>query len=159
MDTLLELIALPILKRAVKGVAHMRTQYKGILLPLFGASFLFLGLYAHPQERHASPKAANEVIVIVRRVYGELEYELGSDKFYKKGDLNYALAELKLKCGADCQVIAILEDSAQLSDISDVGIMAINAGFKDIRTYVCWPKTGRMAEILFGPVKKFSKNP
>jgi hypothetical protein len=37
--------------------------------------------------------------------------------------------------------------------------MAINAGFTDIQVFAVWPDTGTMAEVVFGPVKKISRNP
>jgi hypothetical protein len=37
--------------------------------------------------------------------------------------------------------------------------MAINAGFKDIRPFVSWHKTGRMAQVQFGPAIKFTQDP
>jgi len=57
------------------------------------------------------------------------------------------LAELKMREGGDCQVIAIIDDNVDLGGITQISEMVINAGFKDIRPFVYWHKTGRMAQI------------
>ena len=69
------------------------------------------------------------------------------------------LAEIKLRDGADCQVFAIIDGDVQLSGITQIGEMAINAGFKDIRTYIYWRKTRRMPQIMFGTPIKFTDKP
>src|SRR5207245_4654022 len=46
-----------------------------------------------------------------------------------------------------------------LSAITEISEMAINAGFKDIRPFVLWHKTGRMAQIQFGPAIKSTLDP
>ena len=72
-----------------------------------------------------------------------------------KGDANYWLAEIKLREYNDCQVIPIIDDDVPLGAITQISEMAINAGFKDIRPFIYWKKTGNMAEIQFGPPIKF----
>jgi len=84
------------------------------------------------------------------------EVESGENK---KADANYLLAELKLHNGGDCQIIAVVDDRAPLSAITEISEMAINAGFKDIRPFVSWHKTGRMAQIQFGPAIKSTSDP
>jgi hypothetical protein len=53
----------------------------------------------------------------------------------------------------------VVDDRARLSAITEVSEMAINAGFKDIRLFIYWHKTGRMAQVQFGPSIKFTMNP
>ena len=36
--------------------------------------------------------------------------------------------------------------------------MALKAGLSDVRVFVYWKKTGRMAEVLFGPVIKYKED-
>jgi hypothetical protein len=56
----------------------------------------------------------------------------------------------------DCQIIPIIDDNVEIGAITQISEMAINAGFKDIRPFVFWRKTGRMAEIQFGPPIKYT---
>jgi len=63
---------------------------------------------------------------------------------------------LKLQEGEDCQLIEVVDDRAPLSAITEVSEMAINAGFKDIRPFIYWHKTGRMAQVEFGAPIKFT---
>jgi hypothetical protein len=103
-----------------------------------------------------------QIIVRVHSGFKELLVELESPKYknaeYAKGDANYVLAELKLHEGGDCQVIEIFDDGARLSAIAEVSEMAINAGFKDIRPFIYWHKTGQMAEVQFGSPIKYTTN-
>ena len=99
-----------------------------------------------------------QIVVIVHKGDKGLLFEVESGEF-KKGDANYLLAELKIRKGADCQIIAVIDDRVPLSAITEVSEMAINAGFKDIRPFVFWHKTGRMAQLQFGPAIKFTGNP
>ena len=87
----------------------------------------------------------------------KLQSGIYRDSEYKKSDANYFLAELKLHEG-DCQLIEVVDDRAPLSAITEVSEMAINAGFKDIRPFIYWHKTGRMAQVQFGPPIKFTMN-
>jgi hypothetical protein len=76
----------------------------------------------------------------------------------QKGDANYWLAEIKLKECGNCQIIPILDDNVELGAITQISEMAINAGFKDIRPFVYWRKTGNMAQIQFGPPIKYTED-
>lgn len=94
-----------------------------------------------------------QIVIIVHQGNKGLLFEMRSNE-YKKRDANYALAELKLREDGNRQIIAVLDDRVPLSAITEVSEMAINAGFKDIRPFVSWHKTGRMAEMQFGPTIK-----
>jgi hypothetical protein len=113
----------------------------------------------HAKPRKTSPEQAKErqIVVRVHKSPKGLEYEMRSYGL-KKGEANYWLAEIKLRECNDCQVIPIIDDNVELGGITEISEMAINAGFKDIRPFVYWRKTGRMAEIQFGPPVKFTAN-
>lgn len=98
-----------------------------------------------------------QLVVHVHKAQKGLEYEM---KAYKvgKADANYWLAEIKLRECNDCQIIPLIDDNVELGAISQISEMAINAGFTDIRPFVYWPKTGRIAEVQFGPPIKFTSN-
>jgi len=134
-------------------------KVQAALLGLLALGCLSIGgLHARPQQKQEPErKPEKQVVVRVHKSEKGLEYVLDANK-YKKRDANYALAELKLQKGADCQVIAIIDDNADLGAITKFSEMAINAGFLDIRPYVYWRETGRMAEIQFGPPIKFTND-
>jgi hypothetical protein len=135
-------------------------RYSAILV-----SGLFLALGAAPaSSRNSSSVVTNnrQIVVLVYETDNGLRFKLQSgiykDDEYKKYDANYFLADLKLQEGGDCQIIEVVDDRAPLSAITEVSEMAINAGFKDIRPFIYWHKTGRMAQVQFGPPIKFSMN-
>jgi hypothetical protein len=120
---------------------------------------LAVGVYAaNSTKTTPSDKKPEQIVVKVHKADKGLLFEVESGE-YKKGDANYLLAELKLHKGGDCQIIAVVDDRIPLSAITEISEMAINAGFKDIRPFVLWHKTGRMAQIQFGPAIKFTNDP
>ena len=130
---------------------------------LFSGVVLALGMVS-ADSRNTAPSGTKprQIVVLVYQADKGLRFELESDEYkngeYKKADANYFLAELKLHEGGDCQIIEVVDDRAPLSAITEASEMAINAGFKDIRPFVYWHKTGRMAQVQFGPPIKFTKN-
>jgi hypothetical protein len=128
-------------------------------------SGLFLALGVAPASSRNSCSAVTnhrQIVVLVYETDNGLRFKLQAgiykDAEYKKHDANYFLADLKLQEGGDCQIIEVVDDRAPLSVITEVSEMAINAGFKDIRPFIYWHKTGRMAQVQFGPPIKFSMN-
>jgi hypothetical protein len=124
---------------------------------------LFLATESAPVSSTAtSPSVSNrrQIVVLVYATDKGLRFKLQSgiykDAEYKKFDADYFLADLKLHEGGDCQIIEVVDDRAPLSAITEVSEMAINAGFKDIRPFIYWHKTGRMAQVQFGPPIKFA---
>jgi biopolymer transport protein ExbD len=109
-------------------------------------------------HRNSEPPSKQIVVTVGTRHGKNLQYGMESAT-YSSSDLNYALAELALQRGKDCQVAVVLDADAPIGDIQEVPAMAVRAGFTDIRVFAHWPKTGNMAEILFGPVQKYSKHP
>jgi|SRR5712664_885573 len=117
------------------------------------------GVYAAGSKKtNPSDKRPEQIVVTVHKADKGLLFEVESGE-HKKADANYLLAELKLHNGGDCQIIAVVDDRAPLSAITEISEMAINAGFKDIRPFVSWHKTGRMAQIQFGPAIKSTNDP
>ena len=137
----------------------MRYSVKHFVVVLSGI-ILALGV-ASASSRNTSPSASKhqQIVVLVIETDKGLRFKLQAgiykDMEYKKYDANYFLADLKLQEGGDCPIIEVVDDRAPLSAITDVSEMAINAGFKDIRPFIYWHKTGRMAEVQFGPPIKF----
>ncbi len=133
-------------------------RYSAILL---SGSLLALGV-APASSKNTSLGITNQrqIVVLVYETDKGLRFKLQSgiykDAEYKKYDANYFLADLKLQEGGDCQIIEVVDDRAPLSAITEVSEMAINAGFKDIRPFIYWHKTGRMAQVQFGPPIKFT---
>ena len=133
---------------------------------VLGHCFVSIGLVfiavsvARPGDKSASGKP-KQIVVSVYEAGDGLRFELDSKLYgkdeYKKADANFMLAELRLR-ERDCQIIEIVDDRAPLSAITEVSEMAINAGFKDIRPFIYWHKTGRMAEVQFGPAIKYTLN-
>ena len=133
-------------------------RYSVILL-----SGLILALGVAPaSSRNTSFGVTNrrQIVVLVYKTEEGLRFKLQAgiykDKEYRKYDANYFLADLKLQEGGDCQIIEVVDDRAPLSAITEGSEMAINAGFKDIRPFIYWHKTGRMAQVQFGPPIKFT---
>ncbi len=115
------------------------------------------GAFAKTGEGSAQRGPIRQVVVRVHKSPRGLEYEMRSYGL-KKVEANYWLAEIRLRECSDCQVIPIIDDNVELGAISQISEMAINAGFKDIRPFVYWRNTGRIAEVRFGPPIKFTGN-
>lgn len=111
-------------------------------------------------KKKTQPDSKPEQIVVnVNKADKGFVVEVESYEYKKKGDVNYVLADLKLQKGGNCQIITIVDDRLPLSAITEISEMAINAGFKDIRPFVSWHKTGRMAQVQFGPPIKSTQDP
>jgi hypothetical protein len=100
-------------------------------------------------------KADRHIVVFAHKTDRGVEYRMNKQS-YTAEELNYALGELHIDAGKRSGVAVVLEDNMQLSDVKAVPGMALRAGFADVRVYVYWKGTGHMAEVLFGPVLKFS---
>jgi hypothetical protein len=130
---------------------------------LFGLWMLVSGLLpsgagARHKDKVITKKDDHAVVVIVREGKKDLEYQIGSDR-YNRHDAAFALGELRLTHEPNAAVVVLIEDKVRLAGLSVVPSMAIDAGFTNVHTYVFWPWTGKMAEVQFGPVLKFSKTP
>ena len=136
----------------------MRAPTRTLLLAWLSC-FAALTIYAANSKKTThSDKKPEQIVVTVHKADKGLLFEVESGE-NKKADANYLLAELKLHNGGECQIIAVVDDRAPLSAITEISEMAINAGFKDIRPFVSWHKTGRMAQIQFGPAIKSTSDP
>jgi hypothetical protein len=130
-----------------------------MILPVILVSAFVLIVAAHgkPPKNPTEKRNGGQIVVRVHKSSKGLEYEMRSYSL-KKTDANYWLAEIKLRECNECQVIPIIDDDVEFRAITEISEMAINAGFKDIRPFVYWRKTGRMAQIQFGPPIKFTEN-
>jgi hypothetical protein len=138
----------------------MRTLVGKITLLYLTCILISGATLAGPATRPTLPKETEPIVVVVRKNDKGLLFEVEFDGHeYKKVDANYYLADLKMKRGGDHPVLLLVEDKAPLSAITEASEMAINAGFKDIRPYIYWHKTGNMARIEYGQVIKFTKDP
>jgi len=136
----------------------MRINFAAVSVVLVAGGIALVTAYAEPHSHPTVEKNIKQIVVRVQRGEKGLDYELETEH-HKKGEANFMLAELKLQRGGDCQIIALVDDRAPLSAITEISEMAINAGFKDIRPFVLWHKTGRMAQVQFGPPIKFTSDP
>jgi hypothetical protein len=139
----------------------MNFSIKRSVVLLAGLVLTLGALPANSDDTSPLPGKPRQIVVLVYVNENGLRFRLQSgpyrDSEYKKSDANFFLAELKLHEG-DCQLIEVVDDRAPLSAITEVSEMAINAGFKDIRPFIYWHKTGRMAQVQFGPPIKFTMN-
>jgi hypothetical protein len=129
---------------------------------IFILAFIFVSVTipASPRNPSRALTRSKQIVVLVYETNMGLRFDLEEGTYkgaeYRKADANYLLAELKLHEGRDCQIIEVIDDRVPLSAITEISEMAINAGFTDIRPFVYWHKTGRMAELQFGPPIKFT---
>jgi hypothetical protein len=136
----------------------MRTKFAAISIALVAGGIALVTAYAGARSPSPVEKGIQQIVVRVQPGEKGLDYELETEH-HKKVEANFMLAELKLQRGGDCQIIAVVDDRVPLSAITEISEMAINAGFTDIRPFVSWHKTGRMAQIQFGPAIKFTPDP
>jgi len=136
----------------------MGQRFSAILAVVVASGVGLVTAYAGPRNSTSEKKERKQIVVRVHRGEKGLDYEMESDHL-QKSHANFMLAELKMREGGDCQIVAIIDDTVDLGGITQISEMAIDAGFKDIRPFVYWHKTGRMAQIQFGPPIKFTEDP
>ena len=136
----------------------MKGRFAAFLTILVASGIALVTTYAGPPDSPSEKKESKQIVVRVHRGEKGLDYEMESGHL-QKSHANFMLAELKMREGDNCRVIAIIDDNVDLGGITQISEMAINAGFKDIRPFVYWHKTGRMAQIQFGPAIKFTEDP
>ena len=140
----------------------MRGPIRFVLPFLFLVGAIALRASTAKRTDHRAGSGLHQVVVFVDQAPKGLRFEIEAPEFknreYGKRDANYLLAELKLREGANCQIIEIVDDRLPLSAITEVSEMAVNAGFTDIRPFAYWHETGRMAQVQFGEVLKFSRS-
>lgn len=139
----------------------MRVLPRGGSTLFFGAILALVLAPTAPNKPIAGKP--QQLIITVRQTPKGLRFEVESVQHKKyedknKMEANYFLAEIKMNECGECQLIEIVDDRAPLSAITEVSEMAINAGFKDIRPFVYWHKTGGMAEVQFGPPIRFTRD-
>jgi hypothetical protein len=60
------------------------------------------------------------------------------------------------KFGSDYSIVAVVDDSAKISDLYEVSGTAGKAGFENIRTFISHYDNGKMFEVRFGTALPFS---
>jgi hypothetical protein len=135
----------------------MTSRFAFLLSVIILASVSVASVPAKTHEDTAHREPVRQLVVHVHKSAKGLEYEIRSYHL-KKVEANYWLAEIKLRECNDCQIIPLIDDDVELGAITQISEMAINAGFKDIRPFVFWRNTGRIAEVQFGPPIKFTGN-
>lgn len=136
----------------------MRSKLSFLAFLLIAGGVSLAVVDAKSREEQPQKERGGQIVVRVHKSSKGLEYEMRSYNL-KKGEANYWLAEIKLRECKDCQIIPILDDDVELAAITQISEMAVNAGFKDIRPFVYWRKTARMAQIEFGPLIKATDDP
>lgn len=134
----------------------------------FVVAFLFLivaipiAAFADGRPDHLRGSRLHQIVVVVDQAKNGLRFEIETPEYknreYSKSDANFWLADLRMREGASCQIIEIIDDRVPLAAITEVSEMAVNAGFTDIRPFAYWHKTGRMAQVQFGEPIKFSRS-
>ncbi len=90
------------------------------LLLAWLSCFAAVTIYAANSKKIThSDKKPEQIVVTVHKADKGLLFEVESGE-YKKADANYLLAELKLHNGGDCQIIAVVDDRAPLSAITEI---------------------------------------
>jgi hypothetical protein len=142
----------------------MRIKIAAISMVMAASCLALATAYARPaNDRHKKKDSKQteeiqQIVVFVHKGEKGLEFDLGYGH-QKRSDANFTLAELKLQYGSRCQLIVLIDDSLDVGAISQIGKMAINAGFTDIRPFVHWTSTDKIAEVQFGPLIKFETSP
>jgi hypothetical protein len=70
-----------------------------------------------------------------------------------------SLSTLLSQRGEDYPIVALVDDSAKISDIGAASGVAAKAGFKNIRTFVVHREFGNMVEIKYCKTTPISPNP
>jgi hypothetical protein len=113
---------------------------------------------AAPRGKTKEKKSDSEIVVVVRERAKGPEYEIGTDRFAKSEDVKYYLGELRPRRDPNTTLVFLIEENVPLFEIRVAAAMSMAVGFKNVRAYVFWPFTGKMAEIRFGEVVKFSRS-
>jgi hypothetical protein len=104
------------------------------------------------------PQSRTPIIVQVHREQGQLVFKLEPDPNPGK-DILWGLSALVEKRGQNYPVVALVDDSAKISDIDQVPGIAAKAGFGSVRTFIVRHGTGKMVEIKFCSALPLSTNP
>jgi hypothetical protein len=110
-----------------------------------------------PRGRGKMKKDSDEIVVIVRYMANGPTYEVRSNMFTNPDDLTFYLGELRPH--RDAPLLFLMEENVPLWVLHTMAASSIAMGFTNLHAYVYWPFTKKMAEIQFGPVTRFSKNP
>jgi hypothetical protein len=65
---------------------------------------------------------------------------------------------LREQFGPDYPIVAIVDYNGKISDLFEISGTAGKAGLNNIRTFISYPDSGKMAEVKFGLALPFSKD-
>jgi hypothetical protein len=98
------------------------------------------------------------IIVHVHREQGQLVFELDPNPAPGK-DILWGLSSLVEQRGQNYPVVALVDDSAEISDMDQVPGIAAMAGFVSVRTFIVRHGTEKMVEIKLCSALPLSTNP
>lgn len=128
-------------------------QFLGITL------FIVIVLFCStPLASSQEPQSQKPIIVRVHRQQGQLVFKLEPDPTPGK-DILWGLSALVKQHGQNYPVLALVDDSAKISDIDQVPGIAAKAGFGNVRTFIVRHATGKMVEIKVCSAFPISTNP
>ncbi len=125
----------------------------------FLAATVFSLLSLHFFTRaHSLAHDEKPIAITVKRGPEAAVFELDSQP-KRIGELLESLGKLSVERGRDYPVVALVEDDASLSDVSDALAIPGKAGFRNVRAFAVYRETGKMAEIHFCPAIPISSVP
>jgi hypothetical protein len=133
-------------------------------VPTVTASVLVLVSCVYPGHswlktptKQVSTVGAKPIVAIVHRAKGSLSITVHPDTVPAKDPLRVFNA-LHDKFGSDYPIVAVVDDSAKISDLYEVSGTAGKAGFENVRTFISHFDNGKMFEVKFGLGMPFSIN-
>jgi biopolymer transport protein ExbD len=141
----------------------MNRKLAGVWFLGLTATALALGtVTAAPRHSKTTESKAKPIVVMISWSKNRIRYELNWQEVEAGNDLSYFLGEMHVACPAKdnsaCPVVILAEDRVAFNDLVQVSTIAINAGFKDIRTFVYFSRRGNASEIFLTEPRKFSKS-
>jgi hypothetical protein len=137
------------------GTSNMRGTYAKIGLVSFTLLFCSFLDWSQMHGQATAPRNSKSIVALVQRTHGQLTFKVEPDLAPGKDPL-FAFNKLHDSLGSDYPVVAIVEDSAKISDLYRVSGIAAKAGFDNIRTFISHTDNGVMFEVKFGTAVPFS---
>jgi len=115
-----------------------------------------------PLHSKATENNAKPLVVMISWSKNRIRYELNWQEVEAGSDLSSFLGQMHVACpvqdNSACPVVIIAEDRVAFDDLVQVSTVAINAGYKNIRTFVYFSRRGNASEIFLTEPRKFSKS-
>ena len=134
----------------------MASTLKTVFLVPAAVALAFGATQGAPQQNKETPKTAKTIMLNVKKVHGQISFEIDS-KIVKPS--LHALGELYERGGRDCTLVVVLPLTVTFREANDVEMMADKVGFKTIRSFSYNPDTGFMAEIKWGRSIPYTTSP